>query len=39
MEKKAKRTDYEFLTKIGTGSYGVVYKVKKKGRSELKIIR
>ena len=39
MEKENKIGDYIILSKLGTGSYGVVYKVKKKNKNNIYVIK
>ena len=35
----AKHSDFEFLEKLGKGSYGTVYKVKRKDTQQVLVIK
>ena len=39
MEKQKAIGDYIIISKLGTGSYGIVYKVKKKNKNNIYVIK
>ena len=39
MEKPKAIGDYIIISRLGTGSYGVVYKVKKKNKNNIYVIK
>jgi len=36
---KSKLEDFEIISKIGSGSFGVVYKVKRKSNKEIYVLK